>query len=79
MSRTFTIHDTELALFEKFKEEHEKTCVYHGDTMANPGHIRYFTPTSAYTIFFKPTGVGDGVHVKCLCGAEVDITDYELW
>ena len=79
MSKTFTIHDTELATFEKFKAEHEPTCAYHGQTMAIPSNWRYFTPTSAYTISFKTTGIGDGVHIKCLCGAEIDVTDYDLW
>jgi hypothetical protein len=79
MSKTFTIHDTEIATLEKFRAEHEKACVYHGDTMVNPGYTGDFTPSSAYTVTFKSTGIGDVVEVKCLCGEQVDITNYELW
>jgi hypothetical protein len=79
MSMSFKVSDVEFAKLEEWKKEHEKTCVYHGKTMANPANMRYFSPSSPVTYCFTPTGIGDVVKLKCLCGEVVDITDYDMW
>lgn len=28
---------------------------------------------------FVPTGIGNGIRVKCSCGWEKDYTDYDTW
>ncbi len=32
-----------------------------------------------YTYLFTPTSIGVVVRVKCACGAEIDLSNYEDW
>jgi len=76
---SYKLLDSEQAAFEKWAKEHEGSCEYTSKTAANPAHPKYFTPTSPVEVAFRATGVGPVIHVRCLCGAEVDITDYEAF
>jgi len=49
-----------------FLKEH-RNC---GNPTAIGGHIKFI---------FTPTSVGDSCILKCVCGKEKDITDYNCW
>lgn len=53
-------------------------CKFTYDPDKNP-----FPPTGAIggglTYSFTPTGLGVIIKVKCACGEEADVTDYDSW
>jgi hypothetical protein len=53
----------------KWKEEHDKTCVF-TDPKGTEGRFTYC---------FTPTVLGVKIVVNCICGAEVDVTHREDW
>lgn len=59
---------TELRNMKTFMEEHDE-CYHNSDNGRTEFHIR----TGA-------TGIGFQTYIKCACcGAEKDITDYDVW
>ena len=52
----------------------EKEYTEHKCTVNNTGAIG-----GKITFSFTPTDLGTVVKVKCACGFEVDLTDYEDW
>ena len=71
-SRTFGISEKEYVKYKEWYEEHKRTgCeIATGYTGAIGGGL---------CIIFCPTSLGDSITVRCGCGAEIDITDYEDW
>lgn len=56
---------------------HNKSCKYHddGSQVSNPiGAIG-----GRLTYCFTPTGLGMITEVKCACGEEINVTEYEGW
>lgn len=66
---TFEISKEQYERYEEWATTHE--CPYHID-----GKYRYAGAIGgADTFCFTPTGIGDIVIAKCVCGAEIDLTD----
>lgn len=42
-------------------------------------HCYYGAIGGALTYSFTPTTLGVVIKVKCACGKEIDVTDYEGW
>lgn len=69
--KTFVMSDKEYETYEKWYEEHKKTgCRFTGYTGAIGGGLIFS---------FFPTSLGSAITVKCGCGEEINITDYESW
>ncbi len=51
-------------------KEHNKTCEYYKNQGAIGGRLTYT---------FTPTGLGMIRKVKCTCGEEKDVSNYEDW
>ena len=68
----FELLDKELEMFEDWNRKHRKVCkiVNENPQVAIGGRL---------TFSFTPTGLGPGVSVKCICGAEKDCTDVDSW
>lgn len=69
----FIISARQNYLYEKWSEEHNKTCRSRNKDGAIGGRISW-----VFTIF----SIGLGVRVKCACkgeGSEIDLSDYEDW
>lgn len=56
--------------FNKWNKEHIKTCKYYQDSGTIGERLTYE---------FTPTGIGTIIKIKCACGEEIDLTDYENW
>lgn len=68
----FYITQDEYKKFSDWKKEHNKKCKF-SDSMSG-GAIG-----GRFTYIFTPTGVGTATTVKCACGEECDLTDYDMW
>ncbi len=69
----FELYGKELEMFNDWDRKHKKVC----KLVSDPN----FTPAigGRLTFSFTPTGLGSGVSVKCVCGAEKDCTDIDSW
>lgn len=65
----FQIIDEDYKKFEVWYKQHKKECPVE-DVGAIGGR---------YTFTFTPTGLGDIVKVTCVCGEELNLTDWESW
>jgi len=65
---SFHITEDEREKFRVWREEHELSCTRKSAAIGG-----------AYTYCFTPTGLGDIKVVKCVCGTEVTLTDFENW
>lgn len=68
----FHLDEKERSKLLMFLSNHE--CQYYGKMNSNSGSIG-----GAITYSFTPTGLGVVVKVKCACGEEKDLTNYEEW
>lgn len=68
----FELDEYELNKYRKWVDEHDKKCPY-ADRM-NQGAIG-----GRMSFTFTPTGLGQITKIKCACGDEVDVTQYEHW
>ena len=68
MDFNFELDEDEAVRATEFMDAHETK---HGECLAAIG--------GRYSFTFTPTGVGTCVHIKCSCGEEKDVTDYDLW
>ena len=59
---------------QKFMLTHDCSCRKDEDGWPYVGAIG-----GATTFCFTPTGLGDILVVKCTCGAEVNLTDFDSW
>lgn len=66
---TFEVTQEQYELYKEWADTHE--CPYR----TNGGYRNVGAIGGADTFCFTPTGIGDIVHVKCVCGAEIDLTD----
>jgi len=72
----FELSGKELETFKKWDKEHKKTCeVIHRATTGE------FMDAVGYRLefIFSPTGLGDGITVKCACGEKCNCTDIDSW
>ena len=69
----FRLEGKELKTFEKWNEEHVKTC-----RCTQPGA---FKDSSGFRLVFSfsPTGFGMGIRVECTCGEFKDCTNIDNW
>jgi hypothetical protein len=68
----FRLDTEELKKLAAWREEHDKTCKY-----AHPS--KQGAIGGRLTYCFTPTSLGSVTKVKCACGEEVDLTDYDAW
>lgn len=67
--------ETRIAMFWVDKEQAKKMSEFsHKHRVCQRGAIG-----GALTYIFGPTSIGVVVKVKCHCGKELDVTDYEGW
>lgn len=66
----FEISGEELKKYKEWYEEHNKSCPLYQNVGAIGGRLKYS---------FVPTGLGIVIVVRCSCGEELDLTDYENW
>jgi len=66
----FHIPLDKLPVVNKWLKEHNKTCVHYKNQGAIGGRLTYT---------FTPTGLGTIRKVKCACGEEKDVSNYEDW
>ena len=69
MAFNFTVPDDEATKYQKWREEHNEVC-----PQTEVGAIG-----GKFTWLFTPTGLGCILRLKCACGEEIDLTDYENW
>ena len=67
---TFTLNDKEMDSIKKFLEEHMKNCPY-----LEPKTAGWLGSPIHY--IFTPDSIGTSVSIKCNCGAEANVGDYE--
>jgi len=68
MSFTFVIPDEEADKSRIWRQEHNKVCQKDAGTIGGK-----------YTWSFTQTGLGCIIILKCMCGEELNLTDYENW
>jgi len=68
----FTLDEDKLKKIGEWLNEHDKTCKFASRLSqgACGGRLSYM---------FTPTDIGVVTKVKCACGEEKDLTDYENW
>lgn len=42
-------------------------------------HDKTHIPSGSYSWCFSQNGIGVACVVKCMCGDEINVTDYDLW
>lgn len=69
---TFNVNLRQLKKVDEWYTNHQQTgnCNLHNYSGAIGG---------ALTTSFTPTSLGTVVKVKCACGGEVDVSDYQEW
>lgn len=66
----FILNNDQIIKSEQFLKKHQ--CQYSG--FENQGVVG-----GRFTYTFTPTNLGTVVKLKCACGEEIDLTDYENW
>lgn len=73
----FNLTDDESIKMADWLIAHNSKCKYYDDG------TKPYNPVGAIggrlTYSFTPTGLGVITIIKCACGAEIDLTDYESW
>jgi len=60
--------------FKLNEKQQEKLYAWHNDCEHEGGAIG-----GKISYIFTPTGLGTCLVVKCICGAEIDLTESEYW
>lgn len=68
----FALDDIQFIKLVKWEREHDKTCKF-----ANP--MKQGACGGRLTYSFTPTSLGVVTKIKCACGEEVDVSDYDEW
>ncbi len=68
MKNIFKINDEQQVKICDWDSKHY--CSLKGNSGTIGGRLSYI---------FNPTSLGTGVIVRCGCGAEIDVTEYENW
>lgn len=63
-----------MSRFELTESQHKKLDEWHNDCESDAGCIG-----GRLTYAFTPTGLGNCIVVKCICGEEIDLTESENW
>lgn len=67
-------------LTEEQQKKYKEWAATHECPYRTRGEWRYVGAIGGEDTFcFTPTGLGKIIKVKCACGAEIDLTDYDLW
>lgn len=69
MAFNFTVPDEEADKSRKWRKDHDKICP----------QIEVGAIGGKFTWSFTPTGLGCILKLKCACGEELDLTDYDSW
>ncbi len=67
---TFSLSDEQNQKYMDWDTRHYPTCIYYKHSGAIGGRL---------TFLFAPNSVGTVVRIKCACGEEIDLSDYENW
>ena len=72
---SFGFFKEQLEVINKWTKEHDaERHIPTGKTFRYSGAIG-----GAYTYEFTGTSLGTCVHVRCSCGEEIDVSDYDNW
>lgn len=73
--RCFGLYMEQDEVIHKWMKEHDQA------KHLRPGRKTRYAGAigGAYTYRFTPTSLGTVVKVKCDCGEEIDVTDYDNW
>jgi len=66
--KSFSMSEKETTIYKQWAEEHDKVC-----------KLKLNNEDRSMTFSFTPTGIADGITVKCSCGESKDVTDYGSW
>ncbi len=64
----FELDEEQVRKFKEWDKKHREKC--DSDAGAIGGRLSFV---------FTPTGMGPLIHVECLCGEEINLTDSEDW
>jgi hypothetical protein len=70
----FDLIGDELQKYQSWNAEHNKTCPYYDDGSSPAPKIGAIGGRITF-----PTGVGTIVVVRCACGEEINVTDFDNW
>ena len=74
----FELTEKEYQKYTEWADTHECKFRIKKEWMSKP--MRYVGPIGGEDTFcFTPTGLGTAVKVKCACGAEINLTNYDEW
>lgn len=66
----FELDNKQMEKYINWYNKHKQNCSLHQKDGAIGGRESFV---------FTPTGLGIIIKVKCACGGELDLTDYENW
>ncbi len=72
----FTPTEKELVSIREWQAAHEEHCRF---VSRDPSKNLMGANGGTFTYSFTPTGIGQAVTVSCSCGAEKNVTDYDMW
>lgn len=75
---TFTLTDEEDAKIAEWRTEHRPNCDFYTEANGFP-EIYVGAIGGGITYSFTPTGLGTITIARCACGAEIDVTNYDMW
>lgn len=70
------MNEDEIARLNKWRDDHPCTL---RENDVFPGKRYAGAVGGADTYYLTPTGIGDCVGVKCICGQRIDFTDFSGW
>lgn len=73
----FTLDKDGLTKLSTFLDNHNKTCKYYDDGTSLESKSGAIGGRLTYA--FTPTSLGVITVIKCACGAEVNVTDFDSW
>ena len=74
----FELTEEELKKYKEWADTHE--CKFRTQPSWAHKPLRYVGDIGGEDEFcFTPTGLGVITKVKCACGAEINLTNYDLW
>lgn len=70
MSIQFTLDEVQDKKLDEWLKQHNQECKYYHTQGASGGRLQFI---------FIPTNIGLITKVRCECGNEIDLTDYDMW
>jgi hypothetical protein len=74
---TFTLTDAQTKLVHDWEANHD--CKFRTNEYGVEGEIYAGAIGGTTEYIFIPTGLGNICKIRCICGATLDLTDYENW